>query len=99
MLYELVIQEEAVADMKESYDHYEQQQAGLGERFLSAVQDRFTSLSKHPEYYSFIDDRQLLRDVTVDSFPYVVIYAIIEETVKVYAVHATHMRPKQGSWK
>ncbi len=95
MSYPLIIKGEALADIQAGYDYYEQQQAGLGERFLSILQGHFEALSEHPQYYSFIDSRQLLRDVAVGVFPYVIVYAIIEEAVKVYAVHPTHKHPTQ----
>ncbi len=53
MSYKLIIKEEAIADMQEAYDYYEEQQTGLGERFLAALQERFASLSEHPQYYGF----------------------------------------------
>jgi len=96
MSYKLIIKEEAIADMQEAYDYYEEQQAGLGERFLAALQQRFVSLSEHPQYYGFIDSKQLLRDVSVAVFPYVIVYGIIEDEVRVYAIHPTRKRPKQN---
>jgi len=92
MAYTLVVTEGAKLDMEEAYAYYEQQQSGLGERFLSCLEERFILLSEHPEYYSFIDGKQVLRDVVVDKFPYLVIYAIIDEHVRIYAVHPTHKR-------
>lgn len=96
MSYQLIIKQEAIADMQTGYEYYEQQQVGLGDRFLSVLEDCFTTLAEHPKYYSFIDNKQLLRDVVVGIFPYVIVYGIIDEVVKVYAIHSTHKSPKQS---
>ncbi len=93
MSYTLVIKDDATMDMLESYLYYEEKQSGLGEQFLVTVQKRFADLSTHPEYYSFIDQRKILRDVALDQFPYVIVYEIAGKEVIIYAVHATHKRP------
>lgn len=79
--------------MQDAWLYYEQQQAGLGERFLLELEQKLTVLSEHPEYYSYIDSRKILRDVTVNNFPYVIVFAIIDNEVRVYAVLLTHRRP------
>jgi len=93
MPYTLILKEGAHLDMLDAYHYYEQQQPGLGERFLSELQKRFTAISEHPEYYSYIDSKQLLRDVDIDKFPFVIIYAITGQEVRVYAIHFTHRKP------
>lgn len=65
MPYTLIIKEEAKLDLSTSYAYYEEQQEGLGERFLDEEQKRFDNLVAHPEYYTFIDSKQRLRDITV----------------------------------
>lgn len=89
----LVIKEEARLDMLEAYLYYEQQQVGLGERFLSEVKKRLDDITNHPEYYSFIDNRKILRDIAVDKFPYVVIFDIHESQITVFSVHLTKKNP------
>lgn len=94
MSYTLIVKEEARLDMLEAYLYYEEELTGLGERFLSSILTRFSEISEHPEYYSFIDNRQILRDVTVDNFPFVIIYEKTDESVIVYAVFSTYKRPR-----
>ncbi|MFA6059639.1 MAG: type II toxin-antitoxin system RelE/ParE family toxin [Taibaiella sp.] len=93
MPYTLVIKEEARLDMLEAYQYYEQQQTGLGEQFLSEVEKRLDDITSHPEYYSFIDNRKILRDIVLDKFPYVVIYDVIGFEITVFAVHFTKRNP------
>ncbi len=68
---------------------------GLGERFLADVQKRFDDLERHPEYYSFIDDRAILRDVALAVFPFVLVFGIIDSQVVVYAVLHTGRQSQQ----
>src|ERR1700755_1336044 len=86
MSYILIIKEEARLDILDTYLYYEDQQSDLGEKFLSELQKRFDDLTQHPEYYSFIVEDQVLRDISLNIFPYVLIYRIIENEVRIHAV-------------
>lgn len=97
MEYSVIVKEEAQLEAIEAYLYYEEQQEGLGERFLLSLQRRYTSLSRHPEYYSYITLKQTkntLRDVALEGLPYVVIFEIIGMEVIVYSIHLTHKRRK-----
>ncbi|MBA3829694.1 MAG: type II toxin-antitoxin system RelE/ParE family toxin [Taibaiella sp.] len=94
MYYRVFLTEEAQFDLREAYLYYEQKNAGLGDRFLSQVEEQLSILSKHPEYYSFIDLNSTLRDVAISKFPFVIIYMIKEREIIIHAVLATKKRPK-----
>lgn len=93
MSYNLTFQHEARQELLNAYLYYEQQQSGLGERFLSAIEKRLEDLEKQPEYYSYIDQQQVLRDVAINHFPYVIIYRIVEKEVRIYSVFNTAKNP------
>lgn len=93
MTYSLTIQEEARNELLQAYLYYERQLVGLGERFLLEVENRFEDLEKHPEYYSFIDAQNILRDVAINNFPYVLIFRIVEREVRIYSVFNTGKKP------
>lgn len=95
MTYTLVIKEEARQDMLAAYLYYEEQQVDLGERFLSEVQKCFEDLSLHPEFYSYIDKKKILRDITINNFPYVLIYKVVMTEVHIHAVFHTSRRPRK----
>jgi hypothetical protein len=40
-MYRLVIKEEALGDMQNAYDYYENLKSGLGERFLEVLEEYF----------------------------------------------------------
>jgi len=56
MAYRLIILQVAAKDTLEGYNYYEQLQQGLGDRFLSEVMERYNDISKHPQYYGFVDE-------------------------------------------
>ena len=97
MTHTVIIKQEAHNDISEAYKYYEDKQHGLGERFLNALLKRFNDLSLHPEHYSYIkeDPLQILRDVRLEKFPYLVIFEIAGMQVIIYAVHNTYKNPSK----
>jgi len=93
MPYQLIIREEAHFDAKEAYTYYEEKSPGLGDRFLEELIHRFNDIILHPEYYSFIDEQKIIRDVKLRHFPYLVVYEIGEDKVIVYSVFNGYKNP------
>ena len=93
MAYTLLIRDAAVADAKDAYWYYESKQPGLGERFLEELLQRYFDISRHPEYFTFIDEQKIIRDIRLKHFPYLVVYEIIGDTVVVYSVHNCYRNP------
>jgi hypothetical protein len=54
-------------------------------------------LSLHPQHYSAIaeDPLNILRDVKIPKFPFVVVYEITGNNIIVYAVHNTWKDPQK----
>ena len=95
MPYTLIITAAAHKDTTEAYIHYEKQQKGLGERFLTSLSIRYNDLSDHPTHYSFIeeDNLKIFRDCLLYKFPYVVVFEIRKKEVVIYAIHNTYKNP------
>jgi ParE toxin of type II toxin-antitoxin system, parDE len=95
MSFTVIVKQEAHQDTLDAYSYYEEKLAGLGERFLDALQQRYTELSANPTFYSYIDEdpMKVFRDVKLEKFPFVIVYEIIENQVVVYAVHNTYKHP------
>lgn len=93
MAYPLLILKAAADDTLEAYNYYEGLQAGLGDRFLAEVLERFNEISKHPHYYGFIDEQHIIRDVMLKSFPYMVVYEVEENAIVIYSVHCGYRHP------
>src|SRR5947209_2651229 len=94
MMYSLQITLSARLEEQQAYDYYEDISEGLGERFLQELEARYEAIRQHPEYYSFIDDRKILRDVTLKRFPFVIIFRILDDKVYVLSVFNTYQLPR-----
>jgi len=85
----------AAADVLEASLAYEIERPGLGFRFEDELDALFTRIGMGPGQYREISPgvrRGLLR-----VFPYAAYYAVVDETVRVFAVLHLHRHPK--TWK
>lgn len=96
MLFTVIVKQEALEDTITAFNYYEEKSPGLGELFLDNLHNQFIQLAQQPAVNSFIaeDPLQLLRDVRIKRFPYVVVYEIIDKDVVIYAVHNTYKHPR-----
>ena len=74
-------------------------QAGLGERFLTELQSRYSEICEHPQFYGFIDAGKTIRDLKVKHFPYQVVYEIIENAIIVFSVFNSYQEPSKRNIK
>lgn len=92
--YKLKIDEEALYDIQEATNWYNEQSAGLGVRFQKQVKLQINSLKKNPKLYSnrYADVRCML----IKNFPYRVHYTVNVELyiVEIFAVFHTSRNPK-----
>jgi toxin ParE1/3/4 len=91
----LIVRPEAEQDMAEARDWYEAQRVGLGDEFLTAVDDVFARIRTFPELYA-VEYRGVRRAGT-RRFPYVVYYRIIADGLEVLAV--LHGRRHPRTWR
>ncbi len=64
-----------------------------GERFLQELIQRYNQIIEHPEYFGFIDEKKIIRDVKLRHFPYLVVYEIDNAKVIVYSVFNGYKNP------
>jgi toxin ParE1/3/4 len=81
----------AEAELKEAFDHYEKESAGLGEAFLAAVEDAVASLLEHPQAAPVL--REPYRKKALFRFPYNIIYRVKVDEVRILAVPHKRRRP------
>jgi len=74
--------------------YYETVSSGLGLAFLNEIEKRYEFISKNPFTYGYVDNKELIRDVQIGRFPYVIIYKIEAERVIILSVHNTHKKPR-----
>src|SRR3954463_27323 len=94
MAAELIMSEEAEADVTEGYDFYERRRIGLGEEFLDSIDACVRAICRFPKVRSFfLDD---YRRALVRKFPYAVYYTYDENEhrVMVYCIFHTKRDPK-----
>jgi plasmid stabilization system protein ParE len=85
---------EAAAELVESARFYEDRAAGLGQRFLDAVEASLAKLQYNPALGSA--DERGRRRWLVHRFPYLIIYRFDTEFLHVIAVAHTSRKP--GYW-
>lgn len=94
MGYQLILQEEAIEDIRITYSWYENQLHGLGEDFLAELEKVFEKLKQHPQHYGFIFDD--FRDVRLNRFPYLVVFKIEGRKVYINTIKHSKRKPSPG---
>ncbi len=94
MRYILKISHTAYQETDAAFTYYEEQSPGLGEKFLKSLEDAYYKLSKKPQYYSYIQHDKNIRDLKIKTFPFVIVFQIIEDTVFVLRVFNTNRNPE-----
>jgi plasmid stabilization system protein ParE len=93
-MYHLRVLQKAREDMQKSADWYNEQQAGVGERFLINVVRSFTLIASNPLHYEEKFSKKF-RFAIVTDFPFVVVFKIKDQTIVVNAVFHTSRNPKK----
>ena len=95
MNYSLYLQNSAVQDIKDSYQWYEEKLPGLGDRFLVEVDVSLVQIELNPNIFPAVFMQK--RRAVVKKFPYIIVFEIEEELIRVSAIIHTSRNPK--SWK
>jgi plasmid stabilization system protein ParE len=85
----------AEADLEQAASWYDEEQAGLGSRFLSDVDQAFGRIRERPQQFPVISGD--IRRALLHTFPYAVYFRETDETIRVLAV--LHLRRKPGLWR
>ena len=92
-MYQLVIKPKAIEMAMEAYDWYNEQQYGLGDIFLKELENGFEKLESWPTAYSKI--KRNFRQLILHTFPYVVVFEIINQDVIIYSIFHTSRNPNK----
>ncbi|MBV4359826.1 type II toxin-antitoxin system RelE/ParE family toxin [Pinibacter aurantiacus] len=92
MSYALELQEEAVIDMRDAFEWYEQQKTGLGFELIDEIESGFEQICNSPFHYSSINEH--FRKLKIKRFPYLVIYEVEALKVIIIAVRHSSKKPK-----
>ena len=83
-------------DYTEAYEWYEEKEEGLGQRFFDAVGMKINQILLHPLHYSS-KGNETFREVSVDVFPYQIVYQINHDKKEIYisSIHHAKKSPKR----
>lgn len=76
----IIISSLAEKELQNSFDWYEEQQAGLGEKFLSQIETAITNIGNNPKLFPV--KVGLYRQYVVSTFPFVVVYEYIPKEIR-----------------
>lgn len=88
----LVIKEEAARETIEAFLWYETKSRGLGESFLSELEECYNKVTQNPE--AFQKQYKDFRHAQLKRFPFVIIFEIETESVLIYKVFHTSRNPR-----
>ncbi|WP_306477818.1 type II toxin-antitoxin system RelE/ParE family toxin [Methyloversatilis sp.] len=84
MARKILVRPEAECDLASSYAFYQECRRGLGDDFLSSVEESFERISKNPFLYP--DIHRGIRRALLRRFPYGVFYFVMDGRISVLAV-------------
>ena len=84
----LIFSSDAEADFRDSFNWYEQQRQGLGERFEEAVFSTLEKISESPEHYG--KNNAGFRKILVPEFPFIIAFEADFEAGIIYVISVAH---------
>ena len=82
---------EASNELDEAFEWYENQQLGLGNRFIAEVESSITRILYFPSI-----GRIIIKDIRrfiIPNFPYGIMYSVNNEVIEIYAIAHLHRKP------
>lgn len=95
MSLQVILRDEAEADIAQAAIWHERQSSGLGAKFVAAVDECFALCSQHPEAFPVVYRGARLG--ILRKFPYLVVYGVFPEFISVVAVMNGRRHPRR--WK
>lgn len=96
MSYSITIENNALQDIQDAIDYYDQQQIGLGEKFEHNIHKSIIALTKNPFYQIRYDN---IHCFPLKKFPFMIHFELHEtsELIRIIAVFHTSQSPRE--WK
>ena len=85
----------AERDVEQAKDYYEQQQAGLSDRFKNRLEEALERIQAMPKSYGVI--AKSVRAKQLRKFPYVIYYRVLAHEIEVLAI--VHGSRDSAAWK
>lgn len=90
----MILHPEAEAEFEDAALYYARREAGLGVRFVDAIESGFRQIERSPFTWRMI--REDIRRLLVKTFPYGIVYAPVAEEIFVLAV--MHLKREPDYW-
>ena len=90
----MIFHPEALKEFSNAAIYYEEQSAGLGFRFVDAIESGFRQVERSPITWRCI--RGDIRRFLVKAFPFGIVYAPIEDEIFVLAI--MHLKREPDYW-
>ena len=91
MIYEVIFFPRAEVEIEDAFYWYESKYPGLGNRFLENFEQEVERITSNP--YLFRSSKNDLREAIIQSFPYVIIYSVLDQKILIQAVFNTSRNP------
>jgi plasmid stabilization system protein ParE len=88
MVDKIKLSASAQKELEDSFDWYEEQSIGLGDRFAEVIYASLNSISSNPEVYN--KKKANNRAFVVDKFPFIIVYEYLKKDNMVYVLHIFH---------
>lgn len=89
MSFTVVIEKRALEDVQKAIDYYDEQQVGLGGKFITTLDKHISALENNPFYQFRYKD---YRALPIKRFPYLILFFIQESTDTIYITAVFHTR-------
>ncbi len=89
-VFKIELHDEAVLDINDSYNWYEDRLPGLGRRFINALSQVFLRISENPE--SCPKKKRDYREAPLNGFPFVVIYEVLKKERVILVTYVFHTK-------
>src|SRR5688572_21457545 len=87
---------EALRELQDAADYYEDQRRGLGDEFLDEFDKAARSVQQFPNTWPKISAKSRRR--RLDRFPYGVVYQVLEHEQEILILAVMHLRRMPGYW-
>ncbi len=94
--FEIILEPDALIDIQDAIDYYENEQSGLGIKFEQALNKLFLSLEKSPFYAVRYDEVLCL---PMKKFPYMIHYTLNEPNFNFVVRAVLHTSLNPAKWK
>lgn len=95
MSFELEVKAVAIHQAAEVYTYYEELRPGLGERFIAALVESYTTLRSLP---NFQVRKTPYRYLKLRKFPYRVVFEVSGQSVIIYQVRHPRRKSQKKFW-